>query len=189
MAALFFLITFLIIFLSILIAYLALKPRVYPAAPNSTPISSSKLKSLLLKLNSKNPFKVLESKDYDLDIVWDIIDAKWLDVLGKSYNKTKYQAHILLHEKTKTLLFYQILKEFETSKITFKASYESKNTKGLLINTRKKGFRYGIKTDGSIAEIYNYDFNPSDISQIIRQIANDNGWNFKLTIFKNSLKK
>ncbi len=49
---------------------------------------------------------------------------------------------------------------------------------------RRRGYRWGVREDFSIGEVFDYEFAPADIKGVVRQIANDHGWAFQLVLRK-----
>lgn len=187
---------FIIVLLIFLIIYLTIKFRISTISKSNerktiNPIPLFELKGNLLKLNSKNPFKIIRSKerDIDLEVSWKIADAKWIEMLGKGWHNLKYLGYLVFDEPTHTLRYTEKIIEKNVTSGPLGFSKSSKIQKGTLINSRIKSHFYGIKEDGSIGEVYKYDFTPTDIKGVIRQIANNNGWNFKVYFSKNRMKK
>ncbi|MFH2020933.1 MAG: hypothetical protein ABIJ34_05935 [archaeon] len=149
-------------------------------------VSVKDLKQKLIKLSAKNPFKVKASSEegIDLDIEWIVLDAKWIEILGKGWENMKYTAKIVFDETKKTLRYQEMIVHTERTMGPLRISGQSSFTKGCIINRRIKSYRYGIKDDGSIGEIYKFDFRPNDVKDVVRQIANDNGWTFALYLHK-----
>ncbi|MBS3176859.1 hypothetical protein J4457_06515 [Candidatus Woesearchaeota archaeon] len=153
--------------------------------PGAKFLSKTELKKMLLKLNNKkNPFSVKSSEDTDLFIEWKILNAKWIEMLGKAWAKKTYSAWVLLDEKDKTVRYNERIKEAGFTAGAAGVSGEVSSFRGIELWRKERGYRYGIKEDFSIGEVYNYKFNPSDIKDVIRQIANDHGWAFELVISK-----
>jgi len=54
---------------------------------------------------------------------------------------------------------------------------------------RERAIAFGIRPDFSVGELYNYKFNPEDVKDLLRQVANENGWSFALVVSKGQVKK
>ena len=81
------------------------------------PLPKEKLISKLRGLNKKNPFKFYESeKGMDSQVDWDVVDAKCIETLGKSWLSIKYHGYIVLDEKTKTLRYHEVIVEKNRSR-------------------------------------------------------------------------
>ena len=149
------------------------------------PISKSVLKKLLLKLNKpKHPFKLKEANDTDLIVQWDVVDAKWIEILGKGWLNKVYKAWLLLDDEKKTVKYNEMIVEKSLTMGPLGAHGEASYFRGIQLWRKERGYRWGIRNDFSIGEVYNYKFNPSDVKEIVRQIANDNGWAFELVTTK-----
>jgi len=161
------------------------------ANKKTKPISSLMLESKYKQLNKKNPFKFINSKEKNINLIveWNVLDTKWIETLGKSWLSIKYVGFIVLDEKTKTVRYHEKIVEKNMSFGSFGFYGNSFFQKGMIISRRIKSYRFGIKEDGSIGEIYNFDFNPLDLKGLVRQIANDNGWNFIIYFSKWRMKK
>lgn len=149
------------------------------------PVSKAKLLSLLLRLNkAKHPFKLTEAKGTDLFLEWKIVDAKWVEVLGTAWEKKNYYAWILLDEATKTAKVNELITEKSLTWAGPRVSGEASFFRGVQLFRKERGYRWGIKPDFSVGEIYNYKFNPLETKDVLRQICNDNGWAFELVTTK-----
>ncbi len=149
------------------------------------PLTKAKLKTLLLKLNKpKHPFTLKSAKDTDLFVEWKIIDAKWIEALGAAFAKKNYYGWVLLDEKTHTARMNEMITEQSLTLSGPSVHGEASFFRGVQLFRKERGYRWGIKPDFSVGEIYNYKFNPNDIKEILRQICNDNGWAFELVTTK-----
>ena len=148
------------------------------------PISKSSLNNRLLKLNNNNAFNVKKAADTDLYIEWNIIDSKWIEILGESWKKKFYKAWVLLDESKNTIRYNELILEKELSLGPTRAYGEVSYFRGVQLWRKERAVMFGIRKDYTIGEIYNYKFAPSDIKDVIRQIANENGWAFELVVSK-----
>ena len=153
-------------------------------------MQDNKIKKRLLLLGKKNPFTVKDSGEegIDLKIEWVIADAKWWEVLGKAWKNITYTAFVTIDEKAKIVRYQEKLVKTSITKLSFKWGGSITKTKGQLINTRTRKKQYGIREDGTIGEVLAYDFNPKEIKDVVRQIAEEEGWGFKVHLFKRSLR-
>lgn len=151
-------------------------------------ISKAKLKDRLKSLNKNKSFIIKDVDDTDLFIEWDIVDSKWIEFLGRAWLKKSYRAWILLDEKERTVKYHEMIIEKGRTTGAIGISNISYSFNGFRLWGKEKSYRYGIKEDYTVDEIYNYKFDPSDIKNLVRQIANDNGWAFGLVLYrKNAL--
>ncbi len=149
------------------------------------PIAKAKLKALLLKLNKpKHPFTLKSAKDTDLFIEWKIIDAKWIEALGTAWAKKSYYGWLLLDESTNTARLNEMITEKSLTLSGPSVHGEASFFRGVQLFRKERGYRWGIKSDFSVGEIYNYKFNPNDLKEVLRQICNDKGWAFELVTTK-----
>ena len=146
------------------------------------PIAKSALSETLLRLNRpEHPFRVMPGEDTDLAVEWDIVDAKWIEILGRGWACKAYRAWLLLDEATKTVKYCEKITEsgFQAGGGLHVGGQYSSFT-GIQLWGKQRGYRWGIRDDFTVGEIYNYRFSPSDVKDVIRQIANDHGWAFEL---------
>ncbi|HLC20386.1 hypothetical protein J4219_03440 [Candidatus Woesearchaeota archaeon] len=146
--------------------------------------SKQQLKNMFLKLNKNKAFTISSQKDTDLSIHWNIVDKKWMEVLGPAWLKKNYRAWMLLDDDKKMVKYNEQITEKSFTSGSTGAHYETSFFRGIQLWRTEHGYRWGIKTDFTVGEIYNYKFNPNDIKEVIRQIANDQGWSFGLVTTK-----
>ncbi len=152
--------------------------------PGTAQVSKAQLKSMLLKLNKNKAFTVSSPKDTDLLIQWTIVDKKWIEVLGPAWSKKNYYAWLLLDDDAKMVKCTEQITETGFTAGATGVHYETGFFRGIQLWRIERGYRWGIKPDFRVGEIYNYRFNPNDIKEVIRQIANDHGWSFGLVTSK-----
>ena len=158
--------------------------------PGSKQLSKKELKRLLLRLNNKhNPFRIQEAEETDLIAVWDIVDAKWIEILGKAWLKKRYTAYFLLDETTKTVKCNEMIKENSSTAGPTGIHFEKSFFRGIQLWRKEQAYRWGIRDDFTIGEIYNYKFDPANVKDIVRQIANDHGWAFTLVTTRGQVLK
>lgn len=151
----------------------------------ATPIKKEALTSMLLKLNrNKKVFSISKAKDTDLHVEWKVVDAKWLEVLGEAWEKKTYKAWILLDDRTKTVKYNEMIVDKEISLGATGAHGEAVFFRGIQLWRKERGYMFGIRGDFTVGEIFNYKFAPSDIKDVVRQIANERGWAFELVVSK-----
>lgn len=149
------------------------------------PVTKAKLKVMLLKLNKpKHPFTLKSAKDTDIFVEWKIVDAKWIEVLGGAWLKKNYYGWLLLDDTTKTARLNEMITEKSLTLAGPSASGEASFFRGVQLFRKERGYRWGIRTDGTIGEVYNYKFNPMQLKEVLRQVCNDNGWAFELVTTK-----
>ncbi|MEK6822494.1 MAG: hypothetical protein AABY13_01590 [Nanoarchaeota archaeon] len=154
-------------------------------APGVRPVSKAFLKAVLLKLNKpKHPFKVTVAKDTDLYVTWTVVDAKWIEVLGAAWLNKVYKIWVLLDDTTRTVRVNELVTERSFTAGASGVHGERSFFRGVQLWRKERAYRWGIRPDFSVGEIYNYKFNPSDLKDVIRQIANDRGWAFEVVTTK-----
>ncbi|MBI4144722.1 hypothetical protein HY493_00755 [Candidatus Woesearchaeota archaeon] len=154
-------------------------------ASGAKPVTKSKLKAMLLRLNKpKHPFTLKPAKDTDLFVEWKIVDAKWIEVLGGAWLKKNYYGWLLLDDATKTARMNEMITEKSLTLAGPGAYGEASFFRGVQLFRKERGYRWGIRTDGTIGEVYNYRFNPMQLKEVLRQVCNDNGWAFELVTTK-----
>lgn len=155
-------------------------------APGVKPVAKKILKALLLKLNNpRHPFTVKTAQDTDLYVEWIIVDAKWIEVLGTAYLNKMYTLWVLLDETIKTVRVNELITEKSITAGSTGFHGETSFFRGVQLWRKEQSRRFGIKSDFSIGEVYKYTFNPDEMKDIVRQVANDNGWAFELVVTKN----
>jgi len=156
-----------------------------PARSGATALPKTELKSNLLRLNHpQHPFQVFASSDADLEIEWSVTDAKWIEMLGPASSKVAYRAWILLDEAQRTVRYREQLRESAVTAGGGGAFAESHVSSGLEMWGRRTSHRWGLRPDFSVGEVLRYDFTPADVKDLVRQIANDSGWDFELVFLK-----
>lgn len=158
--------------------------------PDAPVVDKETLQALLMKLNhAEHPFCIRTADDADLVIEWNIVDAKWIEVLGKGSERMTYQAWIVIDDSTKTVNYHERIYRSVFSAGGPQVSAESYASKGFELWGTRRGHRWGIRDDFSVGEIYNYKFTPSDVKGVVGQIVNDHGWAFQLTLIKPHLSR
>ena len=154
-----------------------------PGKEGVIPIKKSALKEFFLKLNKpKHPFQITEPSDTDLLVTLKVLDSKWIEILGGAWQKKTYKLWVLIDDTTKTVRVNELITEAAATMGATGAHFETSSFRGVQLWRKERGYRWGIKPDFSVGEIYNYKFNPSDLKEILRQIANDNGWAFEVVV-------
>lgn len=160
-------------------------------AMNCAVVDKMTLQQMLLKLNQPgHPFQVRTSNEADLVIEWSVVDAKWIEVLGRAWERMNYYAWIVIDDNARTVKYHERIHQASVvagggSGLTGK----SYSARGFESWAKRRGYRWGIRDDFSVGEIYNFQFTPNDLKEIIRQIVNDHGWVFELTLAKPRLSR
>lgn len=153
--------------------------------PNTPVVERAMLFDSLLRLNSsEHPFVVRIADDADLKIEWDVVDARWIEALGRGAEKVKYRAWLALDDERKTVEYYETLVQTNLTAGGPSAAFETHTTRGLALSGRRREHRWGIGRDFRVSEVLSYDFSPDDVKDLFRQIVNDAGWTFQLRLRK-----
>jgi len=152
---------------------------------NATVVDRKTLQAMLLKLNQwRHPFQLHISDEADLEVKWDVVDAKWIEILGKASEHLKYRAWIVLDDEAKTVKYHERIYGASFTAGGPEITATSYSAHGFESWGKRSGRRWGIGDDFSVGEIYDYRFNPGDVKDVVRQIANDHGWAFELKLTK-----
>lgn len=153
--------------------------------PDQPVVDRATLYNSLLSLNrSEHPFVVRIAADADLKIEWDVVEARWIEVLGSGAENVKYQAWLVLNEQRRTVEYYETLLQTKLTAGGPSVTFGSHTTRGLALSGRRRQHRWGIGRDFRVSEVVNYDFSPDDVKDLVRQVANDAGWTFQLRLTK-----
>jgi hypothetical protein len=169
---------------TLIILKIAKKQMYHPAKEEIKAVSKEILLKKILKLN-KNVFDVSKKGDFEID--WTISDAKWIGVIGKNWENYSYYGLGSLNNDDKTIyLFEKVGRSRRVSGMEGVRTY-SYTQNGPVINTKIKEKRYAIKENGEIGEVMNFEFTPHEIKGVLKQLANDNGWNLQVVFSKRKL--
>lgn len=110
----------------------------------------------------------------DISVDQELLDAK--HTTGKV--KMNYKNAILLSEKDKTIYFWELTTEIKSG-FSFGFSSKSYTQSGATVSRKVKAVQYTI--DG---KAYEYDFDLGQFNKIVKTAAKENGWKFKVVLFK-----
>ncbi|VVB66246.1 Uncharacterised protein [Candidatus Gugararchaeum adminiculabundum] len=145
--------------------------------PGKKPIPK---KELLAKLgvlsNPANPFKITPSQKSDFEIDWEIVNEKWL--LGTSWLNKRYHAWLYADDERKTVRICEMISERSAGFTGAGFGFHAYSFQGVQLFQKERGVLWSIGKDRKLEKIYDYSFNPMDVKFLIKQIANQNGWEY-----------
>ncbi|PKK87243.1 MAG: hypothetical protein CVV64_22450, partial [Candidatus Wallbacteria bacterium HGW-Wallbacteria-1] len=89
-----------------------------------------------------------------------------------------YENLILFNEAEKTIYFWELTKEIKSG-FSFGFKADSFSQSGTTLSRKVKAVQYTI--DG---KAYEYDFDLGQFNQIVKTVAKENGWKFKVVLSK-----
>jgi hypothetical protein len=153
--------------------------------PNAVSIEKAALREQILGLNSPDlPYQIKPSEKTDLEIIWKIVDAKWLGIFAKERISKTYRAYMALDEVKHTLRYWEAIDNVEWVAGAPKIHYQSEFFRGKIIYQKSYGVQYGIKEDKTIGKVYEYKFDINAIRGPIREKTLENGWEFVEVLMK-----
>jgi hypothetical protein len=147
--------------------------------PGVESIEKEKLKKNILAVNSSDlPYQINPAENTDLELIWKIVDARWLGVFAKERLKQTYRAYIYLDESRHAVRFWQAIDNVEWVAGAPKIHFQKEFFRGKVIYQKSSGVQYGVKEDGTLGKVYEYKFDINDIVGPVRKAALDGGWEF-----------
>lgn len=146
-------------------------------------VSVTELTPQILALNTPDKAFVYKISGNTIVGSWNILDAKWLNLLSAQHAQTDYQVTFTLDEQSGTFDFCD---NAQSSNATAGASGLSakKDFFSGKQMSMKKGVKFGFAMQDKDkptqpAGIATYDFNTSTIKQPIIELLKSNGWKQK----------
>jgi hypothetical protein len=129
-------------------------------------------------------YQIKPSETSDLEIIWKIVDAKWLGIFAKERIKQTYRAYMALDEAKHTVRYWEAIDNVEWVAGAPKVHFRSEFFRGKIIYQKSYGVQYGIREDKSIGKVYEYKFDINAIREPIRKAALEGGWEFVEVLMK-----
>jgi hypothetical protein len=137
--------------------------------------SLSELKAKLLALNvPENPFSVKEQGN-KIIVGWNLVDAQWIEMFGKAGLKDAYQMIISFDEKKNVVKYLDQTGQIEWHGTVPQAKFSASFFRGKKFEMKKE-MAAGLKTDGTVGQIYNISFNSNQIKEPIFKAIEEAGW-------------
>jgi len=150
-----------------------------------SPVNKQYLMERILSLNSPSlPYHIKPALDTDLMIEWKIVDAKWYGIFAKERLRRTYRAYILLDELRHAVRYWEILASVEWVAGAPKIRYQKEFIRGRILWQKSWGIQYGIKEDGTIGKVYEYNFDIRSIRDPIKKTVEESGWEFVTVLRK-----
>ncbi|CBG87600.1 membrane protein [Citrobacter rodentium] len=142
--------------------------------PGTTSLASLKAQLLNLNANNQYPFILREEGD-EIIASWNIVDARWREILGKAGLKKQYELRLFFDESKKQVRYHEKSTDVEWSASPggLKFSKSARLGKQLEFST---GSAWGAKDDGSVGKIYGYKFVSTEITDPVFEIVRNAGW-------------
>jgi len=144
------------------------------------PKTQKEITQELMKLNKK-PIKIEQEKN-KLELIWTIVDAKWIEALGPAWKNKTFKATIELDDANKTATYKERIYSKETTFGPLKATGNYSFFRGIQLFKKEKSKAYGIKRDFTIGKIYDYTFSPIELREELIRIITEKGWTVKIKI-------
>ena len=142
------------------------------------PLSQTELIQRLLQLNSSDNPYIVTIEGNQVKGMWNLVDAKWLKIIGVSGLKEAYEINILLDESQHEVSYKEHSGSISWSAgiptLSFQAKYFSGKTKQF-----SKSIAWGVKPSLEVGKLYDYDFSTSKIKEPMLKIVEDAGWKVK----------
>ena len=147
--------------------------------PGAASIGKEQLYKNILAVNSPGfPYQIKPAEKTDLEIIWKITDARWLGVFAKERLKQTYRAYIYLDESRHAVRLWQAIDNIEWVAGAPKVHFQKEFFRGKVIYQKSYGVQYGVKEDGTLGKVYEYNFDIHDITGPVRKAVLDGGWEF-----------
>jgi len=135
------------------------------------------VQSLLALNNSESPF-VVKQEGEEVVASWNLVDAKWIEIFGKAAMKKAYEIRLKIKEEKREVDYQEREGEVSWKAGLPETRYSIQRFKGKTASF-KFGSAYGIKEDGSIGQIYDFDFSTKRIKEPIFGVIEQAGWKVK----------
>lgn len=147
------------------------------------PTSLGELKARLLALNTNPdlPFKIKEDGE-KIVASWNIVDAKWIELFGKAGMKEYFELHLAFDETTHSVTYLEKSGSVQWTAGLPQVSFEANKFVGKSVSFQKSS-AYGMKEDGSLGQIYNFDFSTAKITGPVFDTITHAGWKVDQTTF------
>ena len=84
---------------------------VRPARSRRRPADVAELRRRLLALSTPGtPYRVVEGRDCDLELRWDVVDATWYELFARVKLSSVYRARMLLDEARREVRWHELLR-------------------------------------------------------------------------------
>ena len=153
--------------------------------PKAESISKESLLEQIQSINSPDlPYQIKPSEKTDLEIIWKIVDAKWLGIFAKEKISKSYRAYMVLDEAKHAVRYWEAIDNVEWVAGAPKVHYQSEFFRGKIIYQKSYGVQYGIKEDKTFGKVYEYKFDIMSIRRPIMDKAIEGGWEFVEVLMK-----
>ncbi|GEM_PF-1480451 len=152
---------------------------------NRKPVSGDELRQRLLALNKGDrPYRIVEVKDCDLELNWDVVDKSWYEIFAKVKLTVIYRARALLDEAQHEVRWFEMVRwsnfflGFDGWRPRFNWSIYALWG---YIDVVWTGIAYGIQPGfpPRIGRVYKFSLNTIQAKKEIRRVVNESGWTFR----------
>jgi hypothetical protein len=158
--------------------------------PDTPEVDKRTLQATLMRLDhTPHPFRIRTADDADLIIEWSMVDARIDRCARRSCVTNELPGLDRDRRQHENRQFPRAHLRSGFGAGGPQMSDESYSAKCFELWGARRIHRWGISDDFSVGEIYNYEFKPSDIKGLVRQIVNDHGWTLQLTLVKPRLSR
>jgi len=150
---------------------------------NSTPGSAAQLRAQMLALNDLDlPFTVKEKHNGDLIAQWQIVNAKWADLMQDNGLEKQHTITLRLCEKDSTVRVIEEDRTIAWSTGIATLNWSLEFFRGIVFYQYERGAQFGLiyKDDQwQLGSAYNYRFLDSEMRNPLMHAAIANGWTFR----------
>lgn len=154
-------------------------------------ISPDQLRQKLLAINSPElPYVIKPVNETDLELEWQIADARWFAVFGKERLRKTYRAFMVIDALRRSVRYCEemvtvnwIANVDGTAKPAL--SYKKEFFRGRILFQKSWEVGVGIKEDLTIGKVYEYKFDIGYIRNPIKKAVKESGWEFVPVVNKN----
>lgn len=146
-------------------------------------LGKEQLKQRLFSLNSQElAYEIKPSSEADLALEWKIVDARWYALFAKERLRKTYRAFIVLDELRRSARYYEEMATVQwmagAEGLTPRVAYQNQFFKGRILFQKSWGVQYGIKKDGKLGKVYEYNFDVDAVRNPLKKVIEESGWEF-----------
>lgn len=162
---------------------------VRPSRRSRRAVEPGELRQRLLALNERPaPYRVVEGKDSDLELRWDVVDASWHERFAKVKLTTRYRARMLLDELRNEVRWFESIRSsslflgFEGWRVRFNFSFYYRSG---YLDVLWSGRAYGILPGfpPQIGRVHEFSVDTRAVKKEVTTVIRRAGWSFRPVVF------